>query len=122
MLRPASQGRAVLLLIAALPAGFLAAQSRPKLTVEWITGPEAERAAKLPRFAWTAGNTLLLLDESRPPAEREFERVDPASGARRSALDRAAAMGSLRALVPKEDAPEGLSWPASLDGALKGHR
>ena len=114
MLRPGR--RAALLLIAAFPAAFLTAQTRPKLSVDWITGPEAELATKLPRFAWT-GSTLLLLDESRPAAERTFERVDPAGGTRRPALDRAAALASLRAVVPEKDLPEAFTWPASLDGA-----
>lgn len=72
---------------------------------------------RLPRYAWTADGSILLLDERRPPDERTFERIDSATGARRAAVDRAAALASLAALREGREAPETLTWPISLDRA-----
>jgi dipeptidyl-peptidase 4 len=109
----------------ALRAAFLAALIAPSvraaeprpLTVEWISSPEADQITRLPRFAWTADGEILLLDERRPAAERTFERLDPKSGKRRIVVDRAAAISSLAALMAKDQVPESLAWPASLDRA-----
>lgn len=111
---PRALRAAALTALIALP--LPAAERRP-LTVDWITSPEADRIARLPRYAWTADGSILLLDERRPAAERTFERLDPESGKRRSVTDRAAALASLAALLDGKDVPEGLTWPASLDRA-----
>ena len=104
---------AAILLLAALPA---AAQVPRALTVDWIYGDEATAAARLPKFAWTSGGELLLLDETAPPPARTIERVLPKSGKRTAAVDAPAALASLKALAPKSP-PEGLDWPEALDPA-----
>ena len=105
---------AVLLL---LSAASVFAAPRRELSVEWITGPEADQITRLPRYAWIGDGSVLLLDERRPTAERTFERLDPGTGKRVAAVDRAAALTSLAALREGREAPETLTWPISLDRA-----
>ena len=104
-------------LAAALLALAACAAGAAELTVDWITSPEAEQVTRLPRYAWTSGDGVLLLDERKPAAQRTFERLDPATGVRRAAVDRAAALASLGALVDGGDVPESLTWPISIDAA-----
>ncbi len=104
---------AVLLLSVALPV--FAEPPRP-LTVDWIYGEEAVTAARLPKFAWTAADDVLLLDERTPPAQRTIERIRAKTGQRSAAVDPAAALASLRAISP-EDTPASLGWPEALDPA-----
>jgi len=103
------------LLVAALPAF---AQASRELTVDWIYGDEAAAATRLPKFAWTTGGEVLLLDERLPADSRTIERVRADSGQRSPAVDAKAALSSLAALSPK-GAPDGLAWPDSLDTAGK---
>jgi len=106
-----ARASAGLLVLAAVPLGGA------ELTVDWITGPEAEQVTRLPRYAWTSDDRVLLFDERKPSAERTFERLDPATGLRGAAVDRAAAMASLAALLDGAELPESLTWPISLDAA-----
>ncbi len=114
-MRRETRSLALVFLLAALPA---AADSTRQLTVDWIYGDEAAAATKLPKFAWTAGGDVLLLDERVPAASRTIERVRPDSGQRSPAVDAKTAMTSLAALSPK-GAPDALAWPDSLDPAGK---
>src|ERR671930_140231 len=83
-----------------------AAPARPQttttngLTMEWIFSDEGRRVASLPAHAWLSDGRLMIFDVRRPPAERTFEVVEPATGARRPALDMAAAVASLKAMLP----------------------
>src|SRR5262245_10566848 len=112
-MRRKARSLSLVVLLAALP---LAAQSTRPLTVDWIYGDEAAAVTKLPKFAWTTGGDVLLLDERVPAASRTIERVRPDSGQRSTAVDVKAALSSLAALSPK-GAPDGLAWPDSLDSA-----
>ncbi len=103
----------LLLLLGVLP---IAAQTPRELTVDWIYGDEAAAIAKVPKFAWTSAGDVLILDESRPPAARTIERVDPKTGRRTPAVDASAALTSLKALSAR-GAPEALAWPDALDSA-----
>ncbi len=87
------------------------------LTLEWIYGDEGRRVATLPTHTWLSDGRLLLFDVRRPPAERTFEVLDPKTGARRSALDMAAAVASLKALVPDSGVTQSLDWPEAFDAA-----
>lgn len=107
-------GCALATALAALP---LRAQERREISVEWAYGDEGAGATAIPPFAWTSGNELLLLDVRRPRSERTLERVNPGSGERRPAVDRAAALSSLRALVGETPLADELTWPESLDRA-----
>jgi len=104
---------AIIALLVAMPARA----QQQKLTVEWIYSDEGDNATKLPQFAWTTGGDVLLFDGRKPEAERTIERLNPATGQRRPALDRAAALASLKALLGDKDAPAALAWPGSFDAA-----
>jgi dipeptidyl-peptidase-4 len=104
----------VLVLLLALPA---IAQGQQRLTVEWIYSDEGENATKLPQFAWTTGGDLLLFDGRRPEGERTIERLAAGTRERRPAVDRAAALVSLKALLGEKDAPTALRWPDAFDPA-----
>ena len=110
---PSLRFASLLLVFAALP---LAAQAPRELTVDWIYGDEAAAVSKIPKFAWTSGDELLILDETRPPATRTIERVAAKTGARGPAVDAAAALASLKALSPR-GTPDALPWPEALDPA-----
>jgi len=102
-----------ILLLSAFPA--VAQDSRP-LTVDWIYGEEATAAARLPKFAWTTADDVLILDERAAPDRRTIERIRAKTGQRSAAVDAAAALASLRAISP-EDTPASLAWPEALDPA-----
>jgi dipeptidyl-peptidase-4 len=88
-----------------------------ELTVDWIFSDEGDAATEMPQTMWTKKGDLLLLDESRPAAQRTLERVVPSTGARRQATDRDAAMASLAELVGEEAVPGALEWPDDIDAA-----
>ncbi|HEX8187834.1 MAG TPA: S9 family peptidase [Pyrinomonadaceae bacterium] len=87
------------------------------LTLEWIYGDEGRRVASVPSHAWLSDGRLLLFDVRRPPAERTFEVVEPSTGARRPALDMAAAVAGLKALLPDSGVTESLEWPEAFDAS-----
>lgn len=112
--------RAFCLAVVLAVSVFGAAPARPQtaaadsLTFEWIFD-EGRRAASLPSHAWLSDGRLLLFDVRRPAAERTFEVLDPSTGARRPALDMAAAVRSLNALLPDAGVMGSLDWPEALD-------
>ncbi len=112
MLRRTPSHAAILLLSAA--AAY--AQAPRPLTVDWVFGEEAVTAARLPKFAWTTSDDVLLLDERPSPGQRTIERIRAKTGQRSAAVDAAAALASLRA-ISKEDTPASLGWPEALDPA-----
>src|SRR6186713_1418443 len=71
------------------------------LTVEWIFGDEGRSVAGLPAHVWLADGKLMLYDGRQPPAQRTFEVLDPATGARRAVLNMAAAVANLKTLLPE---------------------
>src|SRR5438552_15280594 len=113
----------IFFLLAALAATFVAptaaAQTPTKssLTVEWVFSDEGRRVASLPSYVWLSDGKLMLYDGRQPPAQRAFEVLDPATSARRTALDMAAAVASLSALLPPSEAKQVLAWPDAFDPA-----
>ncbi len=87
------------------------------LTLDWVYGDEGRRVATLPTHTWLSDGRLLLFDVRRPPSERTFEVLDPSTGARRSALDMAAAVASLKALAPDSGVTQSLDWPEAFDAS-----
>lgn len=87
------------------------------LTMEWVFGDEGRRVASLPTHAWLSDGRLMMFDVRRPEAERTFEVLEPATGARRAALDMAAAVASLGALLPDSGVTQSLDWPEAFDPA-----
>jgi len=86
----------------------------PPLTPEWALSPEARAITRLPQTRWLTDGTLLLQDSRKPKAERILERLDPATGTRRPALDNAKALASLRSLEGCKEAVA-LPWPLGVD-------
>lgn len=105
---------ALLLVWAAAP---VLAQAPKDITVAWANSDEGEAVSKMPQVAWTSGGDVLLLDERKPAAERTLERIRAATGERKPAVDRAAAMASLKGLIGAEGLPDALPWPDSFDRA-----
>jgi len=97
-------------------AGPLPAQDKREISVEWIYTDAGEEPTRLPPFAWTSAGDVLLLDTRKPKDVRTFERVT-AAGGRKTAVDRAAALSSLKALLGESGVPDSLAWPESLDRA-----
>ena len=92
-----------------------AAQQQP-LTVQWLYSESGGSAvARVPSHVWLEDNTVLLYDTRRPAAQRAFERLDPASGTRRTVLDVPKAVASLKAIGPNLLEKESLEWPKSFD-------
>jgi dipeptidyl-peptidase-4 len=87
------------------------------LTMEWVFSDEGRRVASLPAHAWLSDGRLIILDVRRPPAERTFEVLEPSTGVRRPALDMAAAVASLKAVLPDPEVGQSLSWPEAFDPA-----
>ena len=107
--------------IAALTFGAAPARSQAEaakgLTLEWIFGDEGRSFASVPAHVWLSDGRLLLFDVRRPAAGRTFEILDPSTGARRPALDMAAAVQSLNALLPGAGVGPSLDWPEAFDAA-----
>jgi dipeptidyl-peptidase 4 len=98
-----------------VPESKAQTQSQTGLTLEWIFSDEGRRVASLPSQAWLADGKLMLYDGRLPVSQRAFEILDPATGARRNALDMKAALASLNALLPALAAQQVLAWPQSFD-------
>src|SRR5262245_64536258 len=97
---------AVITVIIGAPGAKAQTPARTGLTVEWIFGDEGRRVASLPTHVWLSDGKLMLYDGRQPPTQRAFEILDPATGARRTALDMAAAVASFNALLPKSEAKQ----------------
>jgi dipeptidyl-peptidase-4 len=99
---------------AALPAARQT-QAKSAPPIEWIFGDEGRRVASVASTQWLSDGTLMLYDGRQPAAQRSFEILDPASGARRPALDMPAAVASVNALRPAREAMPVVGWPQSFD-------
>jgi dipeptidyl-peptidase 4 len=109
----ASLGSILLTLFLVAPR---AAERKP-MTVEWIFSDEGEAVAGVPAAFWTTKHDVLLFDSHRPKAERTIERFRAETGVREPAVDRNAALLSLRALLDEKERPEDLGWPVAFDPA-----
>lgn len=96
------------------PTVFAQAEKRP-LTVEWVFGSEGRNVASLPPTTWLDDGSMMIFDTRKPVGERTFERLDPATGARRPMVDRTAAIASLNSAIAGMNASS-LSWPNAFDG------
>jgi dipeptidyl-peptidase-4 len=105
-----------LLLLVFCVANTLGQTSRRELTLEWIFGPEGRTVASVPTTAWVDDGTLVILDNRRPPTERTFEKLNPATGQRRSIVDSVRALADLRRAVDGMNV-DVLPWPLAFDGS-----
>ncbi len=102
---------------AAFPAAPQPATKAPPITVDWLFSDEGEDLGLESEAFWTSDGKVLLLDSTPPRAQRTFERIDPLSLERTSAVNLSSALASLREEMGNKDATTGLEWPASFDAA-----
>jgi dipeptidyl-peptidase-4 len=102
--------RRIPLLVALLLA--VAARAQSPLSPEWIYSAAGRAVTQVPQYTWLEDGSLLLLDSTRPPEARTFERVDPSTGERRPALDTPRATASLAEAGPGSRT---LGWPDAID-------
>jgi dipeptidyl-peptidase-4 len=105
-----------LLLLVYCVANALGQTSKRELTLEWVFGSEGRRVASVPPTAWLDDGTLVILDDRRPPAERTFEKLNPATGQRQSIIDAPRALGDLKRAVEGMNT-DALPWPLAFDGS-----
>ncbi|HEX5703513.1 MAG TPA: S9 family peptidase [Pyrinomonadaceae bacterium] len=97
-------------------AGIASAQTdKRQLTIEWIFGPEGRAVAGVPATTWLEDSTLMMLDNRQTPAERTFEKLDPATGRRQKVVDAGKALASLKSSGAGADVNT-LPWPIAFDG------
>ena len=72
--------------------------------------------ASVPTAAWLDDGTLVLLDNRRPLPEQTFEKLNPATGQRRSIVDSARALADLGRVVEGMNLNV-LPWPLAFDGS-----
>src|SRR6185436_10945089 len=108
----------LVIVVASLAASVPTAQvsGKPTPTFDWIFN-DGRSVGSVPSTQWLSDGTVMLFDTRPPAAQRSFEVLDPATGARRKAFDMTAAVASLNALRPSATALPVLSWPATLDAA-----
>lgn len=92
-------------------------QANDDLTIEWMFSGGAERVASLPCTFWLSDGRLLMYDTLQGPAERKMEIIDPATGARKAALDMGKALLSLHVALGGEPSGAVLPWPEGFDAA-----
>jgi dipeptidyl-peptidase 4 len=106
---------ALCLTFLAAASAIALAQAKQEMTVEWIYSKEAARATTTPLYVWLRDSTAILYDHRKPEQERSFEKYNPQTNRREPMLDAQKALESLRALLSKEEMPEGLPWPTAFD-------
>lgn len=110
-----SRGFLMLAVMVALPICAAAADQKP-LTIDWIY-KEGRHAAVVPKVEWLADNTVLVLDGRLAEDRRTFEKLDPATGARKPVLDMAKAVASLKAANPRAEVKTALDWPEDVNAS-----
>lgn len=110
--------RALILAIVLTPLfSTLSNAQTTSLTLEWIFSDEGRSVASVPSHVWLADGKLMMYDGRLPAEQRAFEVLDPKTGERRKAVDMAAALASLNALVPATPARQVIAWPQSFDAS-----
>ncbi|MGB6865881.1 MAG: S9 family peptidase, partial [Candidatus Aminicenantaceae bacterium] len=94
---------------------FVLAQEKEEITVEWIYSNKSVEISSLPSFTWLNDGTALLYDNRKPPKERTFEFLNPASGNRIPALDKEKALSSFKELTEKTFPQRLLFNPLAVD-------
>src|SRR6185369_15633721 len=104
------------LVLACCVANVLGQTGKRELTLEWVFGPDGRTVASVPATAWLDDGTLVILDARRPPAERTFEKLNPATGQRQSIVDSVRALAELKRTVEGRNT-DALPWPVAFDGS-----
>ncbi|MGD9346172.1 MAG: S9 family peptidase [Candidatus Aminicenantes bacterium] len=111
---------AIFVLILFLSPFALAQDKGETITVEWIYSNKSAEISSLPSATWLNDGKILLYDNRKPPKERTFEFLDPASGERTPALDKEKALSSFKELMEKPFPQRILFRPLIVD--LNGQR
>ena len=106
-----------LLLLSCLVANAFGQTSKRQLTLEWIFGPEGRTIATVPATAWLDDGTLIVHDTRRPLNERTFEKLNPATGEKRSIVDSGRALADLGRAADGMNV-DSLPWPIAFDGSV----
>ena len=106
----------ILFLFVACAANTLGQTEKRELTLEWIFGPEGRAVASVPTTAWLDDGSLVIFDTRNPPAERTFEKLNPATNERRPLVDSARALEDLKR-VAEGTSIDALPWPLAFDGS-----
>lgn len=114
--RRASAAIGILLSSLVLLQSPLLPQQKEKLTVEWMSSPEAQFIGAAPQWSWMPDGTLLWDDAETPPNRRQLEVMDPATGKSQPLVNAAIALTSLRAALGPEKAPSWFSLPGEVLG------
>jgi dipeptidyl-peptidase-4 len=94
---------------------YVLAQEKEEITVEWIYSNKSVEISSLPSFTWLNDGTALLYDNRKPPKERTFEFLKPASGKRSPALDTDKALSSFKDPTEKTFLQKLLFNPLAVD-------
>jgi dipeptidyl-peptidase 4 len=92
------------------------AQQKPTLTNEWTYGEEGSRVAAVPEVTWLNDGTAIVYNVRLPKTQRQFEKLDPATGKSQPIFKMADAVASLNQLGI-DDVKDALPWPEEFDGA-----
>jgi dipeptidyl-peptidase-4 len=95
---------------------YVLAQEKEEITVEWIYSNKSVEISSLPSFTWLNDGTALLYDNRKPPKERTFEFLKPASGKRSPALDTDKALSSFKDPTEKTFLQKLLFNPLAVNG------
>jgi dipeptidyl-peptidase-4 len=90
-------------------------QANKKISVEWTLSAEAEEATSLPRYQWIENGKAIIYDVRKPKNQRTFEVLDPETGIRTPFLNMSKALKDLRSYLGKDETPDILPWPDSMD-------
>ena len=105
----------VVLVFILLLSPYVLAQEKEEITVKWIYSNKSVKISSLPSFTWLNDGTALLYDSRKPPKERTFEFLDPASGNRIPALVKEKALSSFKELSEKTFPQRLLFRPLAVD-------
>jgi len=94
---------------------YALAQEKEEISIEWIYSNKSVEISSLPSFTWLNDGTALLYDNRKPPKERSFEFLNPASGKRSPALDKENALSSFKDLTGKTFPQRLLFNPPAVD-------
>jgi len=103
-----------------LPVFFLIAVTvvaqQPALTPAWVYGEGGSRVSEVPHVTWVSDGTAIVYNSRLPKAQRNFEKLDPATGKSVPMLKMADAIASLNGLGVT-DVKDALAWPEEFDAA-----
>lgn len=94
-------------------------QEAKKVSLETMNDPSFGQALSVPRTWWLDDNTAYVYDVRKPDSVRMLERLDPASGQRKPALDWKKAAASFKSLFTEGKAPRIPSVPSAITGSGK---